>query len=42
MILPHRSHPKELYKGQVSDHEDTHCAEFFGGLHMASTLLMVC
>ena len=25
MILPYRSHPKELYKGQVSDHKDTHC-----------------
>ena len=23
MILPYRSHPKELYKGQVSDHKDT-------------------
>ena len=29
MILPFRSHPKELYKGQVRDHNDTHCLEFF-------------
>ena len=39
MMLPYRSHPKELYKGQVSDHEDTRCPEFFGGLHVAFTLL---
>ena len=42
MILPYRSHRKELYKGQVSDHEDNHCPEFLRGLHTASTLLMVC
>ena len=42
MILPYRSHPKELYKGQVSDHEDIHCPELSRGLHTASTLLMVC
>ena len=29
MILPYRSRPKELYKGQLRDRKDTHCPEFF-------------
>ena len=46
MILPYGSHPREVYKRQVSDQKDTHHPEFLGellgGLHVASTLLMVC